>query len=323
MAPEPTDAATTIATRPRRGWLSRLLWTLLGVACFAGAVAAVLRSLSGLGSSPIELRWLPLTGSSLLFAASFLYSAGLWHDFLRLAGAVATEKGDPGESRRDNAATWLVSQFGKYVPGHVALFAIRVGQSRARGAAVVSAVAYEAVFYLALALAFATPGWAVLNGREPDLLDLAPGVLPLAVLLLAPRWWHHGFSWLLVKLRRPPLEALPPTRTGVLRLVVRLLGFWLLAGTSFWLFLSAITETQPWLVATAAIAAAWAAGNLALPVPGGIGVREAGLVVMLAPVLGPETAALVAVAHRAWLTLLEIVVSLVGSLILRRRPRSV
>jgi uncharacterized membrane protein YbhN (UPF0104 family) len=138
--------------------------------------------------------------------------------------------------------------------------------------------------------------------------------------LITPGWWHHGLSWLLVRLRRPALDAPPPDRAAILRLTVRLAGFWLLAGTSFWLFLGAITEAQPWLVATAAIAAAWAAGNLALPVPGGVGVREAGMVVMLAPVLGPEAAAVVAVAHRAWLTLAEILVALGGFLILRRQP---
>jgi uncharacterized membrane protein YbhN (UPF0104 family) len=315
----PDAPVSTPAGAPRRGWLRRLLWALAGLACFAGALAAVLRSFSGLDSASIELRWPPLAGATLLFAASFLYSAWLWHDFLRLAGAGATADGDPGSTRRADAATWLISQLGKYVPGHVVLFAIRLGRSRARTAAVMSAVAYEAVFYLAAALAFAAPAAAVLSRREPTLLDLAPGLLPLAILLIAPGWWHHALCWLLVKLRRAPLDAPPPDRAAVLRLAVRLAGFWLLAGTSFWLFLAAITEAQPWLVAAAAIAAAWAAGNLALPVPGGVGVREAGMVVMLAPVLGPETAAVVAVAHRAWLTLAEILVSLGGFLILRRR----
>jgi len=316
----PGGGTAAPAQSPRRGWLRRALWTLVGLACFAGALAAVLRSFSGLGSAPIDLRWPPLAGASLLFAASFLYSAWLWHDFLRLAGATATPDRDAGANRRGDAATWLVSQFGKYVPGHVVLFAIRIGRSRARRAAVVSAVAYEAVFYLAAALAFAAPVVAVLGGREPTALDLAPGLLPLGILLIAPRWWHLGLNRLLVLLRRPALDSPPPERAAVVRLVVRLTGFWLLAGTSFWLFLGAITEAQPWLVATAAMAVAWAAGNLALPVPGGVGVREAGLVVMLAPVLGPEAATVVAVVHRAWFTLLEILVSLGGFLILRRRP---
>ena len=45
-----------------------------------------------------------------------------------------------------------------------------------------------------------------------------------------------------------------------------------------------------------------------------------GLVLMLAPAVGPEAAAVVAVVHRAWLTLLEILTSLIGLLLLRRRP---
>jgi glycosyltransferase 2 family protein len=59
---------------------------------------------------------------------------------------------------------------------------------------------------------------------------------------------------------------------------------WLALGLLLWLGV-AQGAGPPWQVA-GAFAAAWVVGQLALPVPAGIGVREAVLVVLLAPLIG-------------------------------------
>jgi uncharacterized membrane protein YbhN (UPF0104 family) len=57
---------------------------------------------------------------------------------------------------------------------------------------------------------------------------------------------------------------------------------------------------------------AWVAGFLAVTVPGGIGVREGVLIVLLGPLLGAETAAVIAATHRVFLTALELASAALG-----------
>lgn len=85
---------------------------------------------------------------------------------------------------------------------------------------------------------------------------------------------------------------------------------WLAAGAA----IAAGTATGEHLAVGAAYALAWVAGQLALPVPAGLGVREFVLVGLLTPVLGSAGATVVAVVGRLIHTASDVVVAGVAGL---------
>jgi len=77
---------------------------------------------------------------------------------------------------------------------------------------------------------------------------------------------------------------------------------WLLVGTATWAVARALDPSAAWIDVAPAAVASWLVGFLAVPVPGGVGVREAAFVAFagnLAPGVAPATDANVAMASNA------------------------
>jgi uncharacterized membrane protein YbhN (UPF0104 family) len=82
---------------------------------------------------------------------------------------------------------------------------------------------------------------------------------------------------------------------------------WIVYGASFWCMLRGVGITPGGFWETiAAFSGAYLLGFLALFAPGGLGVREGALAVLLAPQIGPGLAGVIAVGSRLWMTLLEL-----------------
>ena len=96
---------------------------------------------------------------------------------------------------------------------------------------------------------------------------------------------------------------------------------WPLIGVSFWMTARAFLPVEPSDIAlyTGAFAAAWIVGLIAIYAPGGIGVREAILVAILAPRIGSADALVIAAASRVVFTLADLIAAGL-SLPLLRRP---
>ncbi len=187
-----------------------------------------------------------------------------------------------GERRLDHAAGLLVSQLGKYIPGGVWQASGQVGLARGAGVrlqkgatcfsvfAVLQAVS-GANFVLLLALTWTdAPMWVRIL--------LGIGAI-LSVALIDRRW----MVWVLHKIPRTrdaSSELVPPQAaiiTGWLAALVSLgansIGFFLILGGFGPIH-------QPFLV-IAAYATAWTIGFVAIPIPSGVGIREAVLVGIL------------------------------------------
>jgi hypothetical protein len=113
--------------------------------------------------------------------------------------------------------------------------------------------------------------------------------------------------------------ALVWSRRVLLALVAT--GSWVLLGAMMWATVGSGFGTLA--LVTSAFAAAWVAGLLVLPVPAGLGVREAALVFLLAPELGQEGAIAFALITRVLHVLSDAVVAigLLGIARLRSRTR--
>jgi glycosyltransferase 2 family protein len=84
---------------------------------------------------------------------------------------------------------------------------------------------------------------------------------------------------------------------------------WLAYGIAFWLFARGIVGSRaPGLpLSIAGFTAAYVWGIIWVPVPAGLGVREAALVALLSPQIGADVAVILAIGSRIWLTAVEIV----------------
>jgi hypothetical protein len=211
-----------------------------------------------------------------LVAAGALWGVGL------LAAAYAWGVMLGGERRLDHAAGLLVSQLGKYIPGGVWQASGQVGLARGAGVrlqkgatcfsvfAILQAVS-GANFVLLLALTW-TDAPAFVR------ILLAVGAI-LSVALIDRRW----MVWVLHKIPRTrdaSSELVPPQSAIVAGWLAALVS---LAANSvgFYLVLGGFgTIHHPFLV-IAAYATAWTIGFIAIPIPSGVGIREAVLVAIL------------------------------------------
>jgi glycosyltransferase 2 family protein len=263
--------------------LVKLLVGAVIIAAVGWQFAKVLRR-PELWSKPFRLHpgWLAL--SALLYAAGFCCWGGVWLRLLRRLGERI--------SLAAAARAYFVSQTGKYVPGKAWAIVLRVAMARevgVRGGVAALTATYETLATMAagaLVAAVLLP-WRVADG---NLGWQAVGLLAVAGLPILP----GIFNRLTRRLAKPfldPAQPLPEVRAPMLLggLLQSAVGWWLL-GASLLALLRALrpdgAANPDWVGATAFVALAYVAGFLALPAPGGLGVRE----VILARLLSSEWA---------------------------------
>jgi hypothetical protein len=220
------------------------------------------------------------------------------------------------------AVAWIPN-LGKYVPGKVASLAgaawllrhYRIPAATAAGVVVVQQGLWILTgFLLAAPLCL----WEPIRQRLPLAWAWCLAAMVTGVVLLHPRVFGSLGNVLLRKLRRPALVPLPRMRR-YLPPVLLMIAAWMLLGVTTWLAARSVVQVPvarlP--ILTAAIALASSLGLLALFAPGGIGVREGVLLMVLAPVTGATTA-VVAVLMRLLQTLEEVLLAGIGTVIFWR-----
>lgn len=181
-------------------------------------------------------------------------------------------------------AVYGLSVFAKYLPGSVFQYASRQALGARFGwpqAAVAKASVAEIALHLATSLGVFLAADRLLGLRRVG--DLPAAIIGGATLI--------ALAWLF--LRAPGMRW-----RLLLAIGAQLLFFaaMLLIATGCAIALG--VESRPALAAGALFLLAWLAGFVAPGVPGGIGVREAGIVVTASTVLGPGSALLFAAATR-------------------------
>jgi glycosyltransferase 2 family protein len=222
----------------------------------------------------------------------------------------------------DAARIWLASNLGKYVPGKVWSIVAMGALSRERGVSALtagsSAVVMQAIAVgtcAAVAVAF---GAAALESLWTRTLAV---ILLIAALVLAPRLLASAFALARSLTGREFPTPTLPTR-AVVAAAASMLLVWLVSGIAFRLFANAFAITSGDTAGYISVyAASYLAGFVALFAPAGIGVRESALVATMerAGLATAPEAAVIAIASRLWLTLLEVVPGLIA-LLLTQRP---
>lgn len=276
-------------------------------------------------AQPLEadVHWLHIAASGVLVLGTHALLVQTWRLMLRAWGAEM--------SFWSAARVWSVSNLGKYVPGKIwQITAMAAMATRAGVSAVVStgSALLGTIINIACGIAIVVVvGWNWLDRIRDDARVVAMVLLGLCVLgLLALPFLVPRLNAIVARMtgRLVAFEA-PPARIIVVAIAGNLLA-WIMYGLAFmWLVSGVLGESAgaPWQY-IAVYAASYVVGYLVLFLPGGIGVREGVMAVLLTSLslATPKQALLVAGASRIWLTLLEIVPGLlfVAHDAARRRP---
>jgi hypothetical protein len=215
--------------------------------------------------------------------------------------------------KRTLLGVFFQAQVAKYIPGSIWQYAGRITLARTHGLPV-EPVSLSLVIELASS-------------------SLAAGAM--ALLLLG--WWGAAGIAAVLAIVFGYLSRLDHSRanrtatagrfrriiSGTARAVPAYVVIWAITGFGFWLlaaaFVSADFADLP--VYAGAFAAAWLVGLFAVYAPGGLGVREALLVLLLHRRIGAPEALLLAGVSRAMLTTIDVMAAGAGFIFLRAAAR--
>jgi uncharacterized membrane protein YbhN (UPF0104 family) len=211
------------------------------------------------------------------------------------------------------ARIWFLSSLGKYVPGNIWSLTAMGVMARGRGisalAAAGSSIIMQAVSLVTGAAIVMITGAQLLG--QPVLVGISVLVL-IGILLSAPRFLPPLTVWigsLIGKDVAPP--SVPATSIWTAAIASAL--SWLLYGFAFQLFVHGLLGAAPGEISRyiAVYTAAYILGFISPIAPAGLGVREFTLAAFMTQLgLANEAdAALVAIAARLWLTIIELVPS--------------
>jgi len=273
----------------------------------------------------LRLDWLRVLASGALVIATYLILIEAWRTTLR----VWSESLPFADASR----IWFVSNLGKYVPGKVWQIAAMGALAQKRGVSATAAIGSSLLVNLVSILA----GFAVIAvtaaGRVGAVVgaETTGGGERSAQLIVVGVALTGAVALILAPATVPRLAALAGRMTGrqlaiprvpsraVWVAAVSTVASWLLYGIAFSLFAHGVTPRATGNATSyiAVYTGSYLAGYLALFAPGGVGIREAALVIAM-PRFGmayAADAAVIAITSRLWLTILEI---LPGLLLFRR-----
>ncbi|MDE2803570.1 MAG: lysylphosphatidylglycerol synthase domain-containing protein [Gemmatimonadota bacterium] len=218
----------------------------------------------------------------------------------------------------------LVANMGRYIPGKIfqlaglALLAKREGISGVQAG--VAAVTGQLLNLLAAAM---VGGWAAYAaGSMAEGAGLAAGLAVVlgAAVLVGLGGAGRMLRWLLRRSGHEGEVALPGRRILGLCLAGYIVG-WAAYGLAFFWLARGCGLDVPAVTAITAFSGAYFVGYISLA-PGGIGVREGGLYVLLVPVLGAQASLMLAGLQRVWITIGELLGAVGGAVLLKTRERA-
>lgn len=305
--------------------MRKLAFRTLGLLALLGFTAFLFLSITGSAS---DLSSLPRIEEPLLLAPALMAQAATVALYVALWRTLMASIDPARPSWIESSAAFICSWLARHAPTGVPYIAGKVvlGERIGHGrTAVIASMLYENLFVVC---AFAASSCAVLalySVALPGVLWLAIGTTTAGVLSVIPsplaRRLFERLSQRVTRLQS--LRACSLSGRTTARAAVVALAAALLNGLAFALLLNAFTELSAgeMIIAGAAFNLAGAAGVAAVPVPSGIGVREAVLIGLLQTVVPLEIATAAAVLSRAAGMCLDIALGLAGAGIFAARAK--
>ena len=253
----------------------------------------------------IHLQWQWIAAATALVAVTYALLIEGWRRVL-----VAWDSQLPFV---DAARIWFLSNLGKYVPGNIWSLTAMGVMAKRRGLSPIAAAGSSVIMQtvsLATGTAIVMVTGAKLLGK-PLLVGVSV-LLLVGLLLAAPRFLPPLASWISGLIGR---EIAPPfvPATSIWTAATAGTLSWLFYGVAFLFFVRGLLGAAPGELSSyiAVYTAAYILGFISPIAPAGLGVREFTLAAFMTQLgLANEAdAALVAIAARLWLTIVELVPS--------------
>jgi hypothetical protein len=222
---------------------------------------------------------------------------------------------------------FLISEVARYLPGKIWQYVSRIYLAqhyRIPPALTLTSALIELLLMMIAsgAIALANVSNLVPKFGEQYRTLLLVGV-GLSLLLVHPallKLW----SRLLAKFLRQDWIPFDVRYSHLVVILLASLLTWVLAGVGFALFLESLTPEAGGHTAQliAIYSASWLIGLLAVVVPAGVGVREGVMTMLLGAIVPSPTAAVLSIAVRLWITVLEVVLLAGARLLIPGPPLS-
>jgi hypothetical protein len=241
----------------------------------------------------------PLAGALVLTILMFVFFIWLPVVILRVA-TVNVSFGDVGR-------IWFVSNLYKYLPGKIFMATVRIGMMRGLGVPPGNSAAlfFVEMTLLSLASVILAAVLAPFLLAESHMWSLVIIVAGLVVLIQPPVL--NRLVTTALRQRRLGSRDFSITYSSEIKGLALAVSAWLCYGVGAWLLANALTPV-PYDKLTLFVAVAplsWLAGMLAIVTPGGIGVREASMVIGLSQAVPEPIAISVAVLARLLWVIVE------------------
>jgi len=225
-----------------------------------------------------------------------------------------------------------LANLGRYIPGKVWQVIGLVGLAKEinispavsmASFALVEAYALPASFILIpLALGFGQTASTLMVFRDLLYIFMAVVVVVFLVLFFRP----DGLKWALnkvLKLFRQEPVSYKPTMKNRISILLWYLFNWTLFGLSFHFFLLALMAdiSIPITLSAGTYIAAYVLSYITFLSPAGLGVREGVMSAILATQFGAPVAASVALINRVWITIAEVIITLLALATYKIKPK--
>lgn len=235
-----------------------------------------------------------------LMALTFSLFVIGWQRLLKMARTPVSNKAA--------GCAWLIPNIGKYVPGKVFMVAGRVALLTTfgvRAATAASLIIWEHVILILAAMPFSL--FILLNYSEYYPLKIIVAVISVLFLLLLislnSEIIQSIINSLLKVFKKPPLELVLQRKT-VMSLFFFYLFIWIIYGFSGVILAYALGfgDKIPLLLLFNVFIFSWLIGFISMITPGGIGVREGILILMIKPYVAmPEVIVFALLARMTWI----------------------
>jgi hypothetical protein len=184
------------------------------------------------------------------------------------------------------ALSFLIPNLGKYIPGKILMFAGRIGlcrQMKIGLATSLGAITLEHIMLVAATLPFGA--WMLLKGYFPFLSRSWPVIGVIAfiglMILFQPSRFIRAVNWIMVRFKGTTIVSTPRSTDIILLFGIYLIG-WIFYGLSGVVLAKAVgIENTPVDLIWSGFVIAWLIGFVSFITPGGLGVREVILCIIL------------------------------------------
>jgi uncharacterized membrane protein YbhN (UPF0104 family) len=219
---------------------------------------------------------------------------------------------------------WMIAttQIGKYVPGKVwyMLGRVYVGrQARLDGKSLALSMVLEACLLHVTGGIIFLISMVISGNYNTNRLIISLVLISVAVIILHPKVLNRVANFFLRILKKPQIAS-TLSYGQIMQISIYFFGLWIFQVIGFYLLIKAIYPIPFYhiLHLAATYTLAWISGSVAIFTPGGLGVREGVMTLMLSSILPMPLAIAISFITRVWVSVFEIIVFFIGLIIQRR-----